>query len=722
METPSPTDRRQRWARTSRRWHTLEEADPQSSHTPVGISSDNSALSEGCSTGKIESWLQAWGPEEGTDIHQSFVAEPFLKSGASFEDDLSLGAEALAFSTQADGPEIKEGRGGCPLLLPPPRPRSKGQATSTPNEKLAPPLSHLGHSTTSSALSSSSRTASSVQDLLQLYAEDAEDTLYQLGFGGCDEPQVTARIPARFFSFPSQLHGINFRVFLESQLARLHQEDPSLSLASRFRQVEVLAATANAFYSLYSHVSRTPLQKLAPPDMSFAQSPAETRMAPRFFSSARSEPKSPVERLKDTVSKMCLYTGSSLRSPEATSVCKRPSLPDVIEAVLERVKGGDTVAEQAEESMLGGDVNKDNRMENQRDSGKEREEQKTKAERHNLDCRDPRGRTAKGGANKAETLSISPLLQKEDSKTNQCTSSPLSKGFQLTSNPYFNPDKPSSTTDDAQTPPRSPPKSLCLGAKFSKDIICPQIMERVHQVPFSCLQRNDEPASSIMVHPDGNPRMDESDLTTEGQAVLGEEMIHTDTDTEVLLLESRALDNERYMGDVHLDNAEHLESMPSAHSDPAKQSSPCRITVTGWEGDTPATTKGSATISDVQETPDPESLGSRNFLNPVELCTLGQTPHSLQQANSFELEEVCSAGEDDPTQSDSRRSSSLLSAINQRRDFLLRGDSLQSDSSGYVEEDHPFPSSPEHDGSCSQLTPQLTPQLPRSPLAGKDQE
>lgn len=73
----------------------------------------------------------------------------------------------------------------------------------------------------------------SVQDLLQLHAEDAEDTLYRLGFGGCDEPQVTARIPARFFSFPSQLHGINFRVFLESQLARLHQEDPGLSLASK---------------------------------------------------------------------------------------------------------------------------------------------------------------------------------------------------------------------------------------------------------------------------------------------------------------------------------------------------------------------------------------------------------------------------------------------------------------------------------------------------------
>ena len=63
-------------------------------------------------------------------------------------------------------------------------------------------------------------------------SEDAEETLYHLGFG-CDEPQVTARIPSRFFNFPSQLHGINFRLFLESQLRRVSQEDPNLSLASK---------------------------------------------------------------------------------------------------------------------------------------------------------------------------------------------------------------------------------------------------------------------------------------------------------------------------------------------------------------------------------------------------------------------------------------------------------------------------------------------------------
>lgn len=95
---------------------------------------------------------------------------------------------------------------------------------------------------------------------------------------------------------------------------------------------------ANAFYSLYSHVSRTPVQKLATPEFSFS-SPMER--IERFRSSIRSEPRSPVERLKDTVSKMCLYTGSPRGSDSTSpqpSPKKRSSLPDVVDVVLERVK------------------------------------------------------------------------------------------------------------------------------------------------------------------------------------------------------------------------------------------------------------------------------------------------------------------------------------------------------------------------------------------------
>lgn len=147
---------------------------------------------------------------------------------------------------------------------------------STPRTGLCPPSLNLGHSMASSCLSSStckttsrwgcspatlltglfaldwpadysclpfswpwldislpsSRTHISVSEVLQMCSEDAEETLYELGFG-CDEPQVTVRIPPRFFTFPSQAQGINFRLFLDAQLRRIREEDPSLSLASK---------------------------------------------------------------------------------------------------------------------------------------------------------------------------------------------------------------------------------------------------------------------------------------------------------------------------------------------------------------------------------------------------------------------------------------------------------------------------------------------------------
>uniref|UniRef100_A0A3Q2VVU5 Thymocyte expressed, positive selection associated 1 n=2 Tax=Haplochromini TaxID=319058 RepID=A0A3Q2VVU5_HAPBU len=177
-----------------------------------------------------------------------------------------------------------------------------------------------------------------ISDVLELCSEDAEETLYELGFG-CEEPQVTVRIPPRFFTFPSQAQGINFRLFLDSQIRRIREEDPSLSLASRFRQVQVLTAMANAFYSLYSHVSRTPLQKLSTPEFTFSSS---VQRIERFRSSIRSEPRSPVERLKDTVNKMCLYTGSPRGSDSTSpqpSPRKRSSLPEVVDIVWKNKSG-----------------------------------------------------------------------------------------------------------------------------------------------------------------------------------------------------------------------------------------------------------------------------------------------------------------------------------------------------------------------------------------------
>jgi len=98
---------------------------------------------------------------------------------------------------------------------------------------------------------------------------------------------------------------------------------------------------ANAFYSLYSHVSRTPLPKLTPPEP--ARSPDPLEMPYRFRGGGdgardRSEPRSPVARLKETVARMCLYTGGARRASERDSERKRHSLPEVVDIVLENAK------------------------------------------------------------------------------------------------------------------------------------------------------------------------------------------------------------------------------------------------------------------------------------------------------------------------------------------------------------------------------------------------
>lgn len=74
----------------------------------------------------------------------------------------------------------------------------------------------------------------------------------------------------------------------------------------RFQQVQALAATADAFFCLYSYVSRTPLQRIAPPGPSrpYRDIPDSPELR-----GARPGPAPPGERLKRAVSSLCLYTG-----------------------------------------------------------------------------------------------------------------------------------------------------------------------------------------------------------------------------------------------------------------------------------------------------------------------------------------------------------------------------------------------------------------------------
>ncbi|KAF1509358.1 Protein TESPA1, partial [Eudyptula minor] len=177
-------------------------------------------------------------------------------------------------------------------------------------------------------------------EVLEWRQADAEEILYNLGFVQ-SEPGAVARIPARFFSAPSRAKGIDFQLFLKAQVRRMEMEDPCLMLASRFQQVQALAATADAFFCLYSYVSRTPVQRISPSRLTWAcPDVPDIRIAPTQPCTL-----SPVERLKKAVSTMCLYTSPRDEdSPRGTG--RAPTVPTsqpsalgrVVQEVLERAR------------------------------------------------------------------------------------------------------------------------------------------------------------------------------------------------------------------------------------------------------------------------------------------------------------------------------------------------------------------------------------------------
>ncbi|NXE30386.1 TESP1 protein, partial [Ardeotis kori] len=178
-------------------------------------------------------------------------------------------------------------------------------------------------------------------EVLEWRQADAEEILYNLGFVQ-SEPGAVARVPARFFSAPSRAKGIDFQLFLKAQVRRMEMEDPCLMLASRFQQVQALAATADAFFCLYSYVSRTPVQRISPSRPAWAgpDGPA-ARVAP-----AQPCALSPAERLKKAVSTMCLYTSPPRDGDSPRGSGRAPTLPagqpsalgKVVQEVLERAR------------------------------------------------------------------------------------------------------------------------------------------------------------------------------------------------------------------------------------------------------------------------------------------------------------------------------------------------------------------------------------------------
>ncbi|XP_017555834.1 protein ITPRID1 isoform X2 [Pygocentrus nattereri] len=213
MAVDDVADKRARLLASKSRWSGMN--DVAATHPLINPNGEK------CTKDSIQHWLISITEEDAKpDVVQD--APVPLKRNASSEDDLALGTEASLYGK----PAIRTAQGFLrSSIARPPLPR---------------------WSSLTSAFSACSGPLS-VMDVLNLWQDDPEELLLDLGFGA-EEPDITVRIPARFINHQSKARGINIQLFLEAQKNRMDIENPDVS--NRFRQLEVLQQVTTAFNSL----------------------------------------------------------------------------------------------------------------------------------------------------------------------------------------------------------------------------------------------------------------------------------------------------------------------------------------------------------------------------------------------------------------------------------------------------------------------------------------